>query len=173
MSASRRVRVLSAVVAAALLSGCALGPDYKRPTSVQPAAFRGQVTAEAGSLADAPWWEAFQDPMLRGLIQEALGSNYDAGIAAARVQELVSDVAEAYFDLLALDVRLAIARNSVDAYQGTYDLFVDRFRSARTSDALLDIQVLSTPPSIPSDCGPSTICSVTATRLEAVMARVR
>jgi multidrug efflux system outer membrane protein len=39
---------------------------------------------------------------------------------------LVSDLAEAYFELLALDVRLDIARNSTLAYQGTYDLFVDR-----------------------------------------------
>jgi hypothetical protein len=40
---------------------------------------------------------------------------------------LVSDLGQAYFELLALDVRLAIARNSTDAYQRTYDLFLDRF----------------------------------------------
>jgi len=36
---------------------------------------------------------------------------------------LVSDLAQTYFELLALDVRLQIARNSKDAYQRTYDLF--------------------------------------------------
>jgi multidrug efflux system outer membrane protein len=41
---------------------------------------------------------------------------------------LVSDLAQAYFELLALDVRLQIARNSADAYQRTYDLFQDRFQ---------------------------------------------
>ena len=40
---------------------------------------------------------------------------------------LVSDLAQAYFELLALDVRLQIVRNSTDAYQRTYDLFLDRF----------------------------------------------
>src|SRR5262249_61603312 len=40
---------------------------------------------------------------------------------------LVSDLAQAYFELLALDVRLQIARNSTGAYQRTYDLFLDRF----------------------------------------------
>jgi multidrug efflux system outer membrane protein len=40
---------------------------------------------------------------------------------------LVSDLAQAYFELLALDVQLQIARNSTEAYQGTYDLFLDRF----------------------------------------------
>ena len=41
---------------------------------------------------------------------------------------LVSDLAQAYFELLALDVQLQIARNSTDAYQRTYDLFLDRFQ---------------------------------------------
>src|SRR5262249_58978544 len=40
---------------------------------------------------------------------------------------LVSDVAQAYFELLALDERLKIARDSRDAYQYTFDLFQDRF----------------------------------------------
>ena len=40
---------------------------------------------------------------------------------------LVSDLAQAYFQLLALDVQLQIAQNSTQAYQGTYDLFLDRF----------------------------------------------
>src|SRR5207249_10432147 len=39
---------------------------------------------------------------------------------------LVSDLAQAYFELLALDVRLQIARDSTAAYQRTYDLFLDR-----------------------------------------------
>jgi outer membrane protein TolC len=41
---------------------------------------------------------------------------------------LVSDLAQAYFQLLALDVQLQIAQNSTQTYQGTYDdLFRDRF----------------------------------------------
>jgi len=201
------------VVAAAVLAGCAIGPDYKRPAVAQPPTFRGQATAEAVSFADAPWWDVFQDPILKALIDDALRSNYDVGIATARVQEaranvgvarsdyfpsldygvgvsrskvgpgilggaggpvpnasnfysasmtmsweldiwgrirrsneaatatllatedarravwltLVSDLAQAYFQLLALDVQLQIARNSTDAYQRTYDLFLDRF----------------------------------------------
>ena len=200
------------VVAAAVLAGCAIGPDYKRPAVAQPPTFRGQATAEAVSFADAPWWDVFQDPILKALIDDALRSNYDVGIATARVQEaranvgvarsdyfpsldygvgvsrskvgpgilggaggpvpnasnfysasmtmsweldiwgrirrsneaatatllatedarravwltLVSDLAQAYFQLLALDVQLQIARNSTDAYQRTYDLFLDR-----------------------------------------------
>jgi hypothetical protein len=39
---------------------------------------------------------------------------------------LVSDVAQAYFELLELDARLAIASSSTEAYQGTFKLFQDR-----------------------------------------------
>src|SRR5206468_6455005 len=46
---------------------------------------------------------------------------------------LVSDLAQAYFQLLALDVQLQIARDSTQAYQGTYDLFLDRFNLGVTS----------------------------------------
>ena len=41
---------------------------------------------------------------------------------------LVSDVAQAYFELLSLDVQLQIARDSADAFQGTYNLFQDRLQ---------------------------------------------
>jgi outer membrane protein, multidrug efflux system len=195
------------------LTGCALGPDYKRPPVSPPETFRFQTTpGETASLADAPWWEAFGDPALKALIQEALTGNYNVRIAAARVQQaraqaagakspfypqlgyqatavqskglanilglsstdssaestlylggismsweidlwgkirrsseaanaqllaseegrravllsLVSDVAQAYFELLELDARLAIANSSTDAYQGTFKLFQDR-----------------------------------------------
>jgi multidrug efflux system outer membrane protein len=206
--------IVAGIVGALLLAGCAIGPDYKRPPVAEPETFRGQATAEAASLADAPWWEVFQDPVLRDLIQEALRNNYDVRIAAARVEEarailgiarsdffpsldynvdvargnvapgplgapggkapttktfysgtldasweldiwgrirrsneaaraellatedarrgvwltLVSDLAQAYFELLALDVQLQIARDSTEAYQRTYDLFLDRFQ---------------------------------------------
>ena len=200
------------VLGVALASGCAIGPDYKRPPVTPPEAFRNQTTpGETASLADQPWWEAFGDPVLRNLIQEALGGNYNVRIAAARVQQaraqaavarsaffpqigysagavqskglqnilgigsssvttlylggasmsweidlwgkirrsseaanaqflaseearravllsLVSDVAQAYFELLELDTRLKIARDSTRAYQDTFNLFEDRLR---------------------------------------------
>ena len=70
---------------AAVLAGCAIGHDYKRPAVAQPPTFRGQATAEAVSFADAPWWGVFQDPSLKSLIEDALRRNYNAGIATARV----------------------------------------------------------------------------------------
>ncbi len=214
MKGSARGWIASGVIAAAVLGGCAVGPNYKRPVVAEPQMFRGQATAEAASLADLPWWEVFQDTILKNLIEEAISNNYDGKIAAARVQEaranfvvsrsdlfpsldysasvsrgkiepgvlgspgapaprasnfysgtvamsweldiwgrvrrsteaaratllateearrgvwltLVSDLAQAYFELLALDVRLQIARDSTDAYQSTYNVFQDRLQ---------------------------------------------
>jgi len=68
----------------ALLCGCALGPNYRRP-QVQPARWSGPE--EAASLADQPWWEVFGDPALQALIGQALAGNYDVRAAAQRVAE--------------------------------------------------------------------------------------
>jgi outer membrane protein, multidrug efflux system len=72
-----------------LLTGCAVGPKYKRPPVTVPDAYRG-LGPEAGpqttaSFGDQKWWEIFQDPQLQSLIKEALAQNYDVRIAASRV----------------------------------------------------------------------------------------
>jgi multidrug efflux system outer membrane protein len=73
------------LVAALGLSACALGPNYKRPSTIMTGTFRGQAQAEAASFADLPWWEVFHDPPLKALIEEALHNNYDLQEVAARV----------------------------------------------------------------------------------------
>jgi multidrug efflux system outer membrane protein len=79
------------VLAGALLAACAVGPNYHRPPVDVPDRFYGApeaVEAEARTLADLPWWEVFEDPVLEGLIAEALKNGYDARLAAARVEEV-------------------------------------------------------------------------------------
>ena len=81
------LRGLGAVILLAVsLAGCAVGPDYARPEVVKPEGFRFQQ-AEARELANVAWWKQFNDPVLDGLIDEALTNNYDLQIAAARVEE--------------------------------------------------------------------------------------
>ena len=93
MNRNSRGWMAIAMVMFSLLTGCAVGPDYERPKLAPPQAFRGQVApGEAASLADLPWWEAFGDPTLQRLIEEALGSNYDLRIAAARVEQARAQV---------------------------------------------------------------------------------
>ena len=72
-----------------LLTGCAVGPNYKRPPVTVPDGYRG-LAPDAGqqppaSLGDEKWWTVFQDQQLQELIREALAQNYDVRIAATRV----------------------------------------------------------------------------------------
>ncbi|HKC12202.1 MAG TPA: efflux transporter outer membrane subunit [Vicinamibacteria bacterium] len=77
-----------ALLAGAVVVGCAVGPNYKRPPVVLPDRFYGeQAAAEARSFGDLPWWDVFKDPVLKGLVEEALKNGYDARLAVARVQE--------------------------------------------------------------------------------------
>ena len=78
---------LAAIIAVGL-AGCTVGPTYRRPPVQAPEQFYGLAgQPAAGSLADLPWWEVFQDPVLRPLIEEALEKGYDVRIATARVEE--------------------------------------------------------------------------------------
>jgi multidrug efflux system outer membrane protein len=43
-------------------------------------------------MAELPWWEVFGDPVLHGLIREALLQNYDLRVAAARILEARAQV---------------------------------------------------------------------------------
>jgi multidrug efflux system outer membrane protein len=76
-------------LALVLLTGCAVGPNYKQPPINAPDAYRDVQgpPAPAASLADRPWWEVFHDETLQGLIDEALANGYDVQLAAWRVEE--------------------------------------------------------------------------------------
>ena len=69
-----------------LLTGCMVGPDYKRPTVDVPNAWRFQ-DKEAKDLANTPGGSSSEDPVLNELIQIALKENKDLRIATARVEE--------------------------------------------------------------------------------------
>ena len=76
-------------IALLLLTGCTVGPKYKRPPVTVPGAYRGLAPDSdpqtIASLGDEKWWAVFQDEQLQVLIREALAQNYDVRIAATRV----------------------------------------------------------------------------------------
>src|SRR5215469_12694513 len=86
MTRRSKVLLLAAVL---LLTGCTVGPKYKRPTAAVPDAYRGldpnAGPQTAASLGDQKWWTVFEDPQLQALIREALVQNYDLRIAAVRI----------------------------------------------------------------------------------------
>lgn len=72
---------------AAVLTGCAVGPDYERPVVEIPEQYVGAVAAADESVANLPWWSLFQDAALVALIEAALDDNRDLRVAAARIDE--------------------------------------------------------------------------------------
>jgi multidrug efflux system outer membrane protein len=100
ISVHRSAALVSTIAVCALvglLAGCTVGPNYKRPNTDTPAAFRVLTPEEAAntsaqSLGEQKWWEVFQDQQLQKLIRTALQQNYDARIAATRVLEAQEQV---------------------------------------------------------------------------------
>jgi len=74
-----------------LLTACSIGPDYVRPTIATQPQWRLTYEAAAG-LADAAWWERFEDPALNNLIHTALQENLDLLTAAARVDQFLGQL---------------------------------------------------------------------------------
>jgi outer membrane protein, multidrug efflux system len=91
-------RRLGSVLIAAALSGCALKSPPKRedvakqalPNVQVPAAWTSQGGV-VGVIADK-WLAGFNDPQLDALVQEALASNPDLQVAAARVEQAAAFV---------------------------------------------------------------------------------
>jgi multidrug efflux system outer membrane protein len=81
-------RLVIAALAASLVTGCLLGPNYRRPAVTTPDVFRGAETtppADLTSLADLKWFDVFKDDHLQEMIRTALLQNYDLRDAVARV----------------------------------------------------------------------------------------
>jgi len=81
--------------AAAVLAGCTVGPPYQRPEiAVEPAfgPLPSKAAAQPYGVTEAPartaqWWAVLNDPVLDGLIEQAIAANLDVRLAAARVRE--------------------------------------------------------------------------------------
>jgi NodT family efflux transporter outer membrane factor (OMF) lipoprotein len=72
-----------------VFSGCAVGPNYKPPAVVAPAAWNEarQTGVESASADLTRWWTEFNDPLLNSLVQRAVRSNLDLRAAEARIRE--------------------------------------------------------------------------------------
>lgn len=71
------------------LAACAAGPNYVAATP-PPAAAGPFVAAASPALSTAPvndnWWRLYQDPVLDGLVADALKANTDIRVAVARLE---------------------------------------------------------------------------------------
>ncbi|MEK7919442.1 TolC family protein [Burkholderia contaminans] len=120
-SLPRAVRPLSAAVAVAtavLLAGCAVGPDYHRPDTSIPAAYKeapaGWKVAQPADRTDrGAWWTVYNDPQLDALIGRLNASNQTIAQSAAAYRQaraLVTEARAAYFPTVGLTASGSRAR---------------------------------------------------------------
>jgi outer membrane protein, multidrug efflux system len=79
--------LIGGAAAAAVLAGCAVGPDYHRPETPVDAHFAnaGEPGLKDGDAVER-YWTGFADPLLNGLVEDALAHNKDLGVAEANLQ---------------------------------------------------------------------------------------
>jgi outer membrane protein, multidrug efflux system len=75
-----------------LLSGCMVGPNYKKPVVPVPPAFIGASATTSNSNGQNPiaytdWWKVFNDPLLNDLEAQADTANRDIKIAVAHLDQ--------------------------------------------------------------------------------------
>ncbi|MGE4557017.1 MAG: efflux transporter outer membrane subunit [Desulfovibrionaceae bacterium] len=74
--------------ASAMVAGCMVGPNYKKPTLDIPNKWEGNATDNETALPNLEeWWRNLDDPLLNQLIDEAVKGNLDVAGAKARIRE--------------------------------------------------------------------------------------
>jgi NodT family efflux transporter outer membrane factor (OMF) lipoprotein len=104
------------------MSGCAVGPDYRRPDSPLRDfhSVHGLQAATAGTAQPKldTWWDGFGDPLLSKLVERARNQNLDLAAALARVQQARAAARAAGAQLLPtadLSAQAARARQSLES----------------------------------------------------------
>jgi multidrug efflux system outer membrane protein len=81
-------RIFVFLLSLTLLSGCwKVGPDYKRPEIDTPKGWRNPETNVLRNAVNSKWWHQFNDPVLNGLVEQAIQGNYNLKVAIANVEQ--------------------------------------------------------------------------------------
>jgi len=155
------------LLAALLVAGCTVGPDYERPKMDLPGTYNADVPQSGTASGKTPveirqdWWTLFNDPELNRLESLALANNADLQIAVARIaqaQGLALQAGAAQYPSLSLEGSgtrasqgAAASPSGIDYldsnYQGAVglayeiDLWGKVRRSVESADALLKASV--------------------------------
>jgi len=137
-----RRALLAAIIV--VCAGCAVGPDYSRPQSAAPVAYKEPSEPAAGEVAAAPfqpaepndgasrgrWWEIYHDPALSGLEEQVALSNQNIAAAAARFREAQGAVSAArsrFFPQLFLQPSFSRTRTSDNSGSGVPGRILNAF----------------------------------------------
>jgi len=112
---------LVALAAAVLLSACAAGPDYVRPTLPVPAAYKESgvwKTADPrAAVSGLAWWQAYGDTVLDGLEADAQAANQNIRQAEATYRQakaIVDEDRAGLFPTLGLNLGAERARTNTN-----------------------------------------------------------
>ena len=108
---ARGSRVLSLSLCVAMLSACAIGPDYQRPQTAEPAQYKAaegwRQANPSDALARGAWWELYGDRQLNDLIEKLNSANQTVAQSEAQyrqAQALVRSARGAFFPTVDLNV---------------------------------------------------------------------
>lgn len=111
-------RSLSLALCVALLSACAVGPDYQKPQMATPAQFKAAQGWTQASPSDAiargAWWEIYNDSQLNQLVEKLNSSNQTVAQYEAQYRQAK-----------------ALVRSSRGAFFPTLDLSAGKTRSSQ------------------------------------------
>jgi outer membrane protein, multidrug efflux system len=112
---------IAAVLAAAFLTGCAVGPRYQRPTAQVPGTWKSegpwQTAVPKDAIPKGTWWQIFHDAELDRLERDLLQANQSLAAAQDRLSQarsLARIASSAYFPQLAADPNAQRQRISGD-----------------------------------------------------------
>ncbi|MGH8177722.1 MAG: efflux transporter outer membrane subunit [Steroidobacter sp.] len=160
------IKALISIALAAVLSGCAVGPDYRAPQTPAPDEFIAAERAQTSSAeVEREFWKSFNDQQLNDLIERALAANHDIRIATARLREARALRGEARLDFAptitasgsSVDARaserqgpIAGAPRDQDFYEASFDAFweLDFFGRVRRGVEARSAQVQSAEASV-------------------------
>ncbi|QGP81026.1 efflux transporter outer membrane subunit [Sphingobium sp. CAP-1] len=80
---------MTLLLGASALTACAAGPDYRVPATPTTAAapFIGTASPAVSTAAvQDRWWTLYGDPLLDGMVTDALAANTDIRVAVARIE---------------------------------------------------------------------------------------
>ena len=118
LATARGSRLLSLSLCVAMLSACAVGPDYQRPQTAEVAQYKEaegwRQANPSDSLARGAWWELYGDQQLNGLIEKLNSSNQTVAQSEAQFRQAQ-----------------ALVRSARGAFYPSVDLSVGKTRSSQ------------------------------------------
>jgi len=90
--------LIALIVCAFIAGGCAVGPDYIKPSAPEPEQWLEQDDARIQSETEdySQWWKVFNDPVLDSLIEKAYQQNLTLRIAGIRIMEARAELGIAF-----------------------------------------------------------------------------